>query len=84
MSETYDASKAIAAQREYVKESGAPHFAPEHGHCWSCGQNIYASKVKKRINFKGEEIEQESGITVEEAGSKLITGCPHCNRCYCD
>lgn len=23
-------------------------------------------------------------ITIEEAASSLITGCPHCHRSYCD
>jgi hypothetical protein len=26
----------------------------------------------------------ETGITTERAGSTLITGCPYCNKSYCD
>ena len=31
----------IMAQKEYCKETGAPHFAPASGMCWSCNRQIY-------------------------------------------
>ena len=37
-------------------------------HCFKCRGDIYS----------------EGGYTVEEAGKKLITGCPFCHRSYCD
>lgn len=85
MSETYNVVQAIQAQKDYIKETGAPHFAPVDGRCWRCGQNIFEKKVRKERHFlTGEEVERESGITVEYARNNLITGCPHCNRSYCD
>lgn len=32
----------------------------------------------------GPEVERETGISVEEAGATLVTGCPHCHRTFCD
>jgi hypothetical protein len=78
MAETYDISKAAKAQEKYCTEKGYPHFAPRNGKCFSCGQNIYSEKGRTR---SGEEWQ---GISVERASKKLITGCPFCNRTYCD
>lgn len=44
-------------------------FAPRNGICWNCGRNI----------TKGEK-----AITLEQLGDYIITGCPYCNRSYCD
>lgn len=68
MSKTYNIEMACKAQDRYCEEHDAPHFAPHLGVCWSCGRNIYS----------------ENGYSVEEAGQKLITGCPFCRRSYCD
>lgn len=76
----YDIPKSIEAQKKYCEEKKAPHFAPQSGRCWSCNQNIYAPIEKPAWNGGT----RTSGITVEKAGSGLITGCPHCNRSYCD
>ena len=35
-------------------------------------------------SIEGEEYEYITGYTNEEAATELITGCPHCNRSYCD
>lgn len=68
--------KAREAQEKYCIEHKVPHFAPMDGICYKCHRNIY------------EEIEQpygaKTGISVEKASKGLITGCPHCNRSYCD
>lgn len=74
--ETYDPVKANAAQAKFCEEKGYPHFAPSH-HCYRCHQNIYL-KGKRR---DGKEV---NGISVEKAGSTLITGCPYCNWSYCE
>ena len=66
---TYDSIKARQAQKKYCEEHNLPHFAPESGVCWRCGNNIYYG---------------QRGISVEEAGSTLITGCPHCHWSYCE
>lgn len=71
----YNSAQAKEKQREYCKEHSLPHFAPYDGICFSCRQNIY-----RPIEHKG----YVTGISVERAGKELITGCPHCNRTYCD
>lgn len=72
----FDHRRASAAQKEYCRVKGAPHFAPYHGICYRCGRDIYT------------EMEwpdgHRTGISVESAGAALITGCPHCNYSYCD
>lgn len=75
----YNVSKSIKAQDEYCKEKGFPHFAPRSGVCWSCNQNIYEKIVYNHKDFHP----WNTGLTVEQA-SRHITGCPHCNRTYCD
>ena len=71
----FDPVKANEAQVRYCSDKGYPHFAPT-GKCWKCNKNIY------------EDIDHGNdyytGIDVERAGTELITGCPHCNRSYCD
>ncbi|WP_041059796.1 hypothetical protein [Jeotgalibacillus campisalis] len=76
--------EAIKAQKEYCQESGAPHFAPASGNCWNCRKNIYTAH--KRTYNPGTQFEKEhtTGITVKKASEQLVTGCPHCNRSYCD
>lgn len=76
MKGTFDAVKANEAQKNYCKEKGYPHFAPV-GKCFRCNKNIYEVHTNKYTGY-------ESGISVERAGSELITGCPHCNWSYCD
>lgn len=78
----YNATEAIEAQKKYVKENGGPHFAPKHGICWKCHKNIYEPQEKTRI-VRGEEKKIITGITIEEAGNRKVTGCPHCNNSYC-
>ena len=73
----FDRASAISAQEKYSKEKGYPHFAPRNGSCWRCGRNIYDELEHAGTAYK-------TGIPVEKAESELITGCPHCNRTYCD
>lgn len=76
---TFDTEKAIEAQAKLCDEKEYPHFAPLDGRCWSCGSQIYQEK-SRTIGDRTFT----SGISVEGAGSSLITGCPHCSRSYCD
>lgn len=66
----YDRPAAVEAQREYCDEHGLPMFIPENAltHCPSCGKNIFGY----------------GGITVREAGERLITGCPFCSFSFCE
>jgi hypothetical protein len=82
----FDVDKSIKAQSEYCHKKGCPYFAPDNGVCWKCNQNIYKPVVHDRTNLKGEIVGNTytTGISVEEAGSGLITGCPHCHWSYCD
>jgi len=81
---TFNAFEAHKAQAEYCKRTGAPHFAPKSGICWSCKSNIYERKEKTYRKGTVNERTVVNGITVEIAAGRLITGCPHCNRSYCD
>lgn len=78
----YDTNLSIEAQKKYCEEKQLPHFAPHTGRCWNCNQNIYADgRHVWAGKFDGRE---SAGITVEQAGKELVTGCPHCHRSYCD
>ena len=44
-------------------------FAPIDRRCWNCGKDI---------------TQGENGITLEDLGEWIITGCPHCYRSFCD
>lgn len=75
MEQTFNPDQARKAQAEFAKSNNYPHFAPSTGVCWNCKKNIY--QQVDRGTYK-------TGISVEKASSGLITGCPHCNRTYCD
>ncbi|MBQ8393813.1 MAG: hypothetical protein IJX51_08645 [Clostridia bacterium] len=77
---TYDILKAALAQKKYCDNHGFPHFAPQDGCCRNCGKNIYVQHEKSY----GKDVTITTGISVEEAGKSLVTGCPHCNISYCD
>ena len=84
--EEYNASKSIDAQEKYCAEEGYPHFAPASGVCFRCRKQIYESMEHERKDYQTGEVvgNYTTGITVKEASSELITGCPHCNYSYCD
>lgn len=75
---TYNISEAIKAQEQFCDKKKYPCFAPGNGICWSCHQNIYSEKGRKRYG------KETHGYSVESAAGQLITGCPFCNRSYCD
>ncbi|MEE3679092.1 hypothetical protein V2J31_15890 [Bacillus safensis] len=80
---------SIKAQSEYCKREGAPHFAPMSGICWNCRSNIYEKRqwkfeMGRKIPASKEEATMTTGIPLDEATNHLVTGCPHCNRSYCD
>lgn len=86
----FNVSKSIDAQKKLVEEKSYPHFAPKSGVCWNCRKNIYEQigwvlegGMKKRI-VNLDEAKRKTGISVDEAAAQLVTGCPHCNRSYCD
>lgn len=76
-SEHFNVSDSMVAQEHYCKEKEYPLFAPNNGICWKCNKQIYAEGKNRMGNLS-------KGISVEKAGSELITGCPHCNWSYCD
>lgn len=78
----YNSDLARQKQAEYCKENG-PHFAPKSGNCWTCNRNIYEPWTRMRDINQGREL-VTTGVTVKEATYRLITGCPHCHRSYCD
>ena len=93
----YDITKAAAAQAKYCRETSFPYFAPSTGSCFKCKRNIYErvgwrneyspNRIPIRriqVPINSPEVEFITGIPVEKAATKLITGCPHCNRSYCD
>ena len=65
---TYEHLEACTAQVYYCDSNNVPHFAPKTGFCPHCGHDIYGV----------------GGISVEEAGSTLVTGCPFCHFSFCD
>ena len=77
----FNAPKSIEAQRKYCEDNKAPHFAPKNGICWNCGRNIYEECQIVRVYIDSI---RSKGITTEKAANSLVTGCPHCNRSYCD
>jgi hypothetical protein len=74
--QTFDVQAAIAAQRKLCDEKKWPHFAPSNGICYKCRRQIY-SPVERQVGFT-------SGVSVEQASTELVTGCPHCYMSYCD
>lgn len=44
-------------------------FAPKGGKCYFCKKDI---------------TQGEKGITLEQLGNYIITGCPYCHRSFCD
>jgi len=90
-----DIKSCREAQSRYCKETQAPHFAPGSGQCWTCHRNIYQnhgwniegeSYMARHVEVRkdGEYVRYVTGISLEKAGTQLVTGCPHCNRSYCD
>lgn len=75
MEELYNVEMSVNNQREGVKRGDFPGFAPDNGICYRCKENIY----RKKDHPQG----YTTGITIEKS-KYLVTGCPHCNRSYCD
>lgn len=77
MNEHYNTLEAVAAQRKYCIKHGIPNFAPAlDGKCYQCNRDIY----RQITHGNG----YTTGISVEKAGSTLVTGCPHCNYSFVD
>ena len=75
---TYDTTEAIKAQTQYCDERLVPLFIPSNGWCDTCGRNIF-----EPYTYRGRE-DRTFGITVEEAATRHITGCPHCGKTFVD
>ena len=73
--QTFNSKEACAVQSKLCLAKNYPHFAPYSGKCYYCDKDIY-SKVDRGS--------YSSGISVESAEISLVTGCPHCNKSYCD
>ena len=78
MAKTYDTIKAAKAQERYCNEHEIPVFAPCNGWCNHCGRNIY-----EPYTYWGRE-DRTFGFSVEDAGSRHLTSCPHCHSTFCD
>ena len=78
---TYDAEKAIAAQHAYCDDHEVPVFIPANGWCTGCGRAIF-----EPYTYRGrlDNPDITVGISVEEAGSRHITSCPHCRMTFID
>jgi hypothetical protein len=79
MEKIFDPAAAIAAQKKYTGENNLPHFAPSDGICCNCRSQIYSQMTQHH----GATV-YRTGIDVHRATTQLTTGCPHCNRSYCD
>lgn len=93
--QTFDHARAHAAQKAYCAEKRFPLFAGGGGRCSSCRRNVYDRQTTSHHQRSavmedgglvdiGEATEHVTGISVEEAGRTLVTGCPHCHRSFCD
>lgn len=80
MSAYYNVRVSIESQKKLCETKKLPLFAPYDGVCWNCHKNIYEPFKQSRDN-DGVSI---TGITTAQAGTELVTGCPHCCRTYCD
>lgn len=85
----FNVTESIIAQEEYCEREDAPHFAPRSGSCWNCHMNIYEPRhwkveMSRKVPVSEEESKITTGITTKKAAESLVTGCPHCNRSYCD
>ncbi len=74
MDNIFNPTKAAKAQEAYCDQHEAPMFAPANGICYRCRRNIYLPSNGSHGAVYG--------ITVEQAGSRLVTGCPHCNYSF--
>ena len=72
MGNNFNPLLAIKAQEKFCGDG--PNFAPRNGICYRCHRNIYLPTNGNNGSVRG--------ITVEEAGKKRITGCPHCNYSF--
>ena len=87
----YDSVKAHEAQEQFCKDHNVPLFVPgpREGYlCYRCNHDIYSvchAVVLK--DSRGDILNSDTevpGISVEEAGSRLITGCPFCHASFVD
>lgn len=69
----HEIQECCRKQKELVNKQTSPmHFAPFDGECFSCKKNIY------------QNYDMGTYVRYGQTGESLVTGCPHCNRSYCD
>lgn len=76
----FNSKDAIEAQDRYCIEKKVPRFAPENGICWTCSRNIYVPA----FSGVGTDDVNVMGISVDQAKSSLVTGCPYCLASFCE
>ena len=74
MNRTFNPESAAAAQEAYCEEHGIPMFAPKNGCCPNCCRNIYLPISNGIVRLYG--------VSVQEAGERVISGCPHCHKSF--
>lgn len=74
---TYNICDSIKAQKERGNK-----YVPKDGVCWNCRKNIYQPLRKTIMGVDMIYSERITGYTVEEARTKNISHCPHCNKSF--
>lgn len=83
--QTFDVEAASKAQSDYCNNHRVPHFAPKSGVCYKCRRQIYSpTHIPEQVYDTFTQPAYTKGISVEQAGSTLITGCPYCQYSFCD
>ena len=72
----HNVTAACEAQIEYCETNKKTLYAPRNGICGHCGKNIYIPVCGK--------YDRITGISVEQAATSHITGCPHCHKSFVD
>lgn len=75
-------AKKQQSQLEYTRSTGTPMFASSR--CFRCGTAIFGVEKGSKTLFGKSFPELREPISMETCSSKLITGCPVCNRSYVD
>lgn len=60
--------ECVKAQEAYCEEKNKPMFLPLDGRCDHCNRPLFGG----------------FGMTLDQAGSELITGCPYCRHSFCE
>lgn len=58
----------VLAQWLYCSAKDAPMFLPKDGRCWYCYADVFG----------------KGGYTMQDAKSRVLTGCPYCRKSWDD